>query len=98
MKVSMESKIVSYSDEKKAPKTRLQIPHIIKLGIVFGIYFVTAKFGLKMDAVSGFATLVWPPTGIALAVLLLYGYRLWPGIFLGAFLVNLVTGAPFLVA
>jgi len=48
-----------------------------------------------MDAVSGFATLIWPPTGIALAALLLFGYRLWPAVALGAFLVNYVIGAPF---
>src|SRR6185503_532289 len=34
---------------------------------------------------------VWPPTGIALAALLLLGYRVWPGILLGAFLVNAIT-------
>jgi signal transduction histidine kinase len=37
------------------------------------------------------ATAVWPPTGIALAALLLLGYRVWPGILLGAFLVNVTT-------
>src|SRR5207302_10265970 len=37
------------------------------------------------------ATAVWPPTGIALAALLLYGYHLWPAIFVGAFLVNVTT-------
>jgi signal transduction histidine kinase/ActR/RegA family two-component response regulator len=47
-----------------------------------------------MDAVSGFATLVWPPSGLALAGLLLLGRRLWPGIALGAFLVNAWMGAP----
>ena len=37
------------------------------------------------------ATAVWPPTGIALAGLLVLGYRAWPAIFLGAFLVNIST-------
>lgn len=62
------------------------------------VYFVTAKFGLNIDPVSGFATLVWLPTGISLAVLLLLGYRFWPAIALGAFLANFSTGAPLLVA
>ncbi len=70
----------------------------LQLGIVFALYFFTAKFGLKLDAVSGFATLVWPPTGIALAAVLLFGYRLWPSIALAAFAINLLTGAPFFVA
>lgn len=69
-----------------------------KTFLLFGVYFVTAKLGLMMGAVSGFATLVWPPTGIALAALLLFGFRLWPGIFGGAFLVNFLAGAPILTA
>lgn len=62
------------------------------------LYAVTARAGLAFDAVSGFATLVWPPTGIAIAALLLFGNRLWPGVFLGAAIANLFTGAPVLAA
>lgn len=62
------------------------------------IYFVTARFGLSLNAVSGFATLVWIPTGISLAFLLVFGLKYWPGIFIGAFLANLFTGAPLLSA
>lgn len=58
----------------------------------------TARLGLSLGAVSRFATLVWFPSGTALAALLLFGYRLWPAILLGAFLVNLFNGAPLLVA
>src|SRR6202011_1412678 len=65
---------------------------------LFVIYFGTARLGLSLDAVSGFATLVWLPSGIAIAALLLFGYRLWPGIIMGAFLVNLFKGAPLPVA
>ena len=63
-----------------------------------GIYVVAARLGLMMDAVAGFATLVWPATGIALAALVLFGYRLWPGVFIGAFIANVMTGAPAIVA
>lgn len=62
------------------------------------VYFITAKFGLSLDAVSGFAAFVWPPTGISLAALLIFGSRLWPGVWLGAFLANASTGAPFLTS
>jgi PAS domain S-box-containing protein len=62
------------------------------------LYVLAARVGLMMDAVAGFATLVWPPTGIALAALLIFGYRLWPGILVGAFVANVLTGAPALVA
>ena len=61
--------------------------------LLFLVYFVTARVGLQMDAVAGFATLVWPPTGIALAALFLFGARLWPGVLAGALCVNLVLGA-----
>ena len=71
---------------------------VVHMGVLCGIYFSAAKLGLSLDAVSGFATAVWPPTGIALAALALFGYRLWPGIALGAFLVNASAGAPVLVA
>jgi PAS domain S-box-containing protein len=69
-----------------------------RVGALFAAYFVTGKIGLSLDAVSGFATLVWPPTGIALAALLLGGRGLWPGVALGAFFVNLTTGAAIPVA
>jgi signal transduction histidine kinase len=62
------------------------------------VYLVAARLGLMLDAVAGFATLVWPATGIALAALVVFGYRLWPGIFVGAFIANVLTGAPPLVA
>lgn len=72
--------------------------YIVRMAALFAAYFVTARVGLGLGAVSGFATIVWAPSGIALAVLLIWGYRYWPGITLAAFLVNLVTGAPLLVA
>src|SRR5215831_3525234 len=72
--------------------------YTVHVGLLCLIYVGTAMLGLSLDAVSGFATAVWPPTGLALAALILGGFRLWPGIALGAFLVNLSAGAPLLVA
>jgi integral membrane sensor domain MASE1 len=64
--------------------------------LIAAIYFFTARIGLGFfEAVNGFASLVWPPSGIALAAVLLMGYWIAPGIFLGAFLANLTTGATF---
>lgn len=70
----------------------------LKLIIIFVAYFLTAHMGLEMDAVGGFATLVWPPSGIAVASLLLLGRNYWPAIFLGAFSVNFFHGATLLSA
>src|SRR4029077_407075 len=55
------------------------------------LYFCAGSFGLSMARVHPSASAVWPPSGIALAAILLWGYRLCPGIFLGAFLVNINT-------
>lgn len=52
-------------------------------------YFSAGKLGLSLAVAHPSASAVWPPSGIALASLLLLGLHLWPSIFLGAFLVNL---------
>jgi signal transduction histidine kinase len=57
------------------------------------LYVVAARLGLTLDAVGGFATVVWAPTGIALASILLFGHRMWIGVFAGALVANLLTGA-----
>ncbi len=65
---------------------------------VFIVYLTTALIGLRFGAVSGFASLVWPPTGIAVAAAVLFGRKTWSAIFLAAFLTNAITGAPLLAA
>lgn len=69
-----------------------------KIVLLAATYIATARIGLALDPVSGFATFVWPPTGLALAALLLFGRDLWPGIALGAFVANLWNGAHIPVA
>ncbi|MDO8452599.1 MAG: MASE1 domain-containing protein, partial [bacterium] len=72
--------------------------YLFKSVLLFAVYFAAAKVGLSLDAVSGFAALIWAPTGIALAALLILGIKYWPAIFLAAYFVNFSTGAPLLVA
>jgi diguanylate cyclase (GGDEF)-like protein len=55
------------------------------------VYFVAGKLGLKLASVSASASAVWPCSGIALAAFLILGYRVWPAVLAGAFLVNLTT-------
>jgi diguanylate cyclase (GGDEF)-like protein len=55
------------------------------------VYLIAGKLGLKLASVHPSATAVWPATGISLVAFLMLGYRVWPGIFLGALLVNLTT-------
>lgn len=64
---------------------------LLAAGLFTVIYFVAGKLSLKLAFLYASASPVWPPAGIALAALLLFGYRVWPAIFTGAFLVNLTT-------
>ena len=59
--------------------------------IVAIIYFVGAELGLSLASLHENVTPVWPPTGIAIASLLVFGRRVWPGVFLGALAANLLT-------
>jgi signal transduction histidine kinase/ActR/RegA family two-component response regulator len=61
------------------------------VGLLTVLYFVAGKLSLKLAFLHASASPVWPPAGIALAALLVLGYRAWPAIFVGALAVNLTT-------
>ncbi len=65
--------------------------YIVQLAAVAAIYFVVAKLGLVLASVHPNATPIWPATGFALAAFLLFGYRIWPALFVAAFLANITT-------
>src|SRR5881396_320491 len=67
---------------KQALKTAAQIAGAAVL------YYAAARLSLHLAFENTNASPVWPPSGIALALVLLLGYRVWPGILLGAFLAN----------
>ncbi|MES2978823.1 MAG: MASE1 domain-containing protein [Pseudomonadota bacterium] len=62
------------------------------------VYAATAIGGLTYAAVGSTVTLIWAPSGIALAALLLLGYRMAASVALAAFAANLWTGVPLEVA
>lgn len=62
------------------------------------VYLVAGKLGLRLASIHASATAVWPCTGIALAAFLMLGYRVWPAILAGAFLVNLTTAGSILTS
>src|SRR5438094_2085086 len=64
---------------------------MLVIGLLTVVYFIAGKFGLMLASLHASASPVWPPAGIALAALLVLGYRAWPAIFVGAFLVNVTT-------
>jgi PAS domain S-box-containing protein len=76
---------------KRGPAPRRLAAALVANVALGGVYVVAGKLGLQLAFVHASATPVWPPTGIAVAALLVLGYRLWPGIMVGAFLVNLIT-------
>src|SRR5712691_9659860 len=59
--------------------------NFLLLTLIAAIYFGAAKLGLSLAFINANVSPVWPPTGIAIAAVLLLGYRIWPGILLGAF-------------
>lgn len=61
--------------------------------IVAAAYYVTGRIGVLQALPPGYATAIWPPSGVALAGLLVFGPHVWPGIALGSFLVNAGTAA-----
>jgi PAS domain S-box-containing protein len=63
--------------------------------VLIALYFVGGLIGKETTFLSGSVALVWPPAGIALAAILLFGYRFWPGVALGAVLFSFMNGMPF---
>ncbi len=59
--------------------------------LLAGIYFLAGKLGLSLAFFHSSVSPVWPPTGLAIAALLILGLKYWPGVSLGAFAVNLAT-------
>ncbi len=55
------------------------------------VYLIMARLGLLLALHPGFATPFWPPSGIAAAAVLLFGYSVWPGILIGSLIANLLT-------
>ncbi|NIS83052.1 MAG: hypothetical protein GTO14_23270 [Anaerolineales bacterium] len=80
------------------PEARTAAALLLRIVVLAVIYHMAARLGLKMAYVQINTSPVWPPTGIALAALLVFGNRMWPGISLGVLLGSLLTGAPLNLA
>jgi len=76
-----------------------RVRRVLEILLVAVVYFLAAKVSLLLAIPPGYATPVWPPSGIALAAALLFGTRIWLGIWLGAALINAsIEGSPLLAA
>lgn len=83
------------SPPSRARRILVDVAKVLGLAVA---YYVTARLSLRLALVREQVTPIWPPTGIAVVGLLLFGRRMWPGIALGAFLVNLPIGPTPLAA
>ena len=72
--------------------------YLSQIALVASAYFAAGRLGLAVPFTSGNVSPVWPAAGIALTSVLLLGYRVWPGIVLGAFLANLLSPIPHMAA
>jgi signal transduction histidine kinase len=66
--------------------------YVVPVLTMAAAYAVAAWLGLWLAIPPGYATAIWPASGLALAGILMGGIRVWPGIWLGSFVVNLSTG------
>lgn len=81
--------IISVFEVIKMPK--LTSVFVFKLILLTILYFIAGKIGLSLAYLHPSASAVWPPTGIAIACVLIFGKKIWPAIYVGAFLVNVTT-------
>src|SRR5216117_2454428 len=77
-------------------RTRVPAPAVYagKIAAIAAAYFGAAKLGLLAAVAQKVVSSAWPPSGVALAALLLFGLRYWPGIAMGAFLLNWTASVP----
>ncbi len=72
------------------PKNPISWPRYVVTAAVLAVtYVIAGRLGFAASAVNPIVSSAWPPSGVALAALVLLGRRYWPAIFIGAFLVNL---------
>lgn len=64
-----------------------------QLVVLAAVYFAVARLGLSFPLPPGYVSIVWPASGVALAAVVILGPRVWPGIWAGAFLANLLVFA-----
>ncbi len=69
--------------------------YLAELAALALAYILTGRLGLLLAMPPGYATVIWPPSGIAITALLMRGARLWPGILIGSFVVNCYISGAF---
>lgn len=67
------------------------VRRVLTLCGLTALYVVAGKLGLQLALYHPSATPVWPPSAISLAAMLVFGFWVWPAVFIGAFIVNATT-------
>ena len=88
----MESRVLRREALHQVPR------YAARLALVTALYWVVAKLSLLAAIPPGYASSVWPPSGLALAALLLLGRRYWPAVWIGAATVNLTIQSSLVAA
>jgi hypothetical protein len=98
--MAMDSRLVSDADAGR-PELRRMIDglrgtrrgrgalYVGSVALVAGAYYLAGRLGLELAYLDGAVAAVWPPAGVGLALLFLYGVRLWPGIVIGDLLLRI---------
>lgn len=68
------------------------------MAVLAALYLALAVIAMKFGVAGGNATVLWPSSGLALFAVLMYGYRIWPGIFIGACAASLWIDNPVWVS
>src|ERR671929_422533 len=79
------STILGRAIDERGPRAGRYAASVVLLAAA---YFLAAKLGLRLAYLHGAVTALWPPVGVGIAALVLYGPRLWPGIVIGDLLVG----------
>lgn len=64
------------------------LPLYNKILLLMLLYLFTGAYGLSLALPPGYATIIWPPSGLAIGFLVCYGLSVWPGILLASFILN----------
>jgi signal transduction histidine kinase len=86
-----ETVVAELGGTSASPRLQRGSAYAIELLAIGLVYFAIAKIGLAVASIHPSASPIWPPTGLALAAVMLRGYRVWPAIFLAAWLANATT-------
>jgi PAS domain S-box-containing protein len=63
----------------------------LEIAIIAVVYVGVASTAQLFPAIAAVQTPLWPPSGLALAIILLRGYRIWPGLFIGSLSVTAIS-------